>query len=75
MARTDVKPGSQSGLTNKGYGFISRPSGEDVFVLILQSSRRVPQSGEGDQVEFAIQQDQKGQACGRAQDMRTGLRP
>ena len=48
----------------KGYGFISRTSGEDVFVhhsaIIAEGFRSL---AEGDQVEFAIQQDQKGQAA------------
>ena len=48
----------------KGYGFISRSSGEDVFVhhsaIIAEGFRSL---AEGDQVEFAIQQDQKGQAA------------
>jgi CspA family cold shock protein len=48
----------------KGYGFISRTSGEDVFVhhsaIVAEGFRSL---AEGDQVEFAIQQDQKGQAA------------
>ena len=48
----------------KGYGFISRASGDDVFVhhsaIIAEGFRSL---AEGDQVEFAIQQDQKGQAA------------
>jgi len=48
----------------KGYGFISRSSGEDVFVhhsaIIAEGFRSL---AEGDQVEFAIQQDQKGKAA------------
>ena len=48
----------------KGYGFISRTSGEDVFVhhsaIIAEGFRSL---AEGDQVEFEIQQDQKGQAA------------
>ena len=48
----------------KGYGFLSRASGADVFVhhsaIIAEGFRSL---AEGDQVEFAIQQDQKGQAA------------
>ena len=48
----------------KGYGFISRTSGDDVFVhhsaIVAEGFRSL---AEGDQVEFAIQQDQKGQAA------------
>jgi cold shock protein len=48
----------------KGYGFISQPSGEDVFVhhsaIIAEGFRSL---AEGDKVEFAITQDQKGQAA------------
>ncbi|OHE23917.1 MAG: hypothetical protein A2Z43_00660 [Syntrophobacterales bacterium RBG_19FT_COMBO_59_10] len=48
----------------KGYGFISRASGEDVFVhhsaIAAEGFRSL---AEGDRVEFAIKQDQKGQAA------------
>ena len=48
----------------KGYGFITRASGEDVFVhhsaIIAEGFRSL---AEGDQVDFAITQDQKGQAA------------
>ncbi len=48
----------------KGYGFISRESGDDVFVhhssIIAEGFRSL---AEGDRVEFAIIQDQKGQAA------------
>ncbi len=48
----------------KGYGFITRASGEDIFVhhsaIIADGFRSL---AEGDQVDFAIQQDQKGQAA------------
>jgi len=48
----------------KGYGFISRESGDDVFVhhssIIAEGFRSL---AEGDRVEFAIQQEQKGQAA------------
>ena len=48
----------------KGYGFISRESGDDVFVhhssIIAEGFRSL---AEGDRVEFAITQDQKGQAA------------
>jgi CspA family cold shock protein len=48
----------------KGYGFISRTSGEDVFVhhsaIVAEGFRSL---AEGDPVEFEIKQDQKGQAA------------
>lgn len=48
----------------KGYGFISRESGEDVFVhytsIIGDGFRSLT---EGEQVEFSVKQDQKGQAA------------
>lgn len=48
----------------KGYGFISRDSGDDVFVhhsaIVAEGFRSL---AEGDRVEFAIKQDQKGQAA------------
>jgi cold shock protein len=48
----------------KGYGFISRTSGDDVFVhhsaIIAEGFRSL---AEGDQVEFEIKQDQKGKAA------------
>lgn len=48
----------------KGYGFISRASGGDVFVhhsaIVAEGFRSL---AEGDQVEFEIKQDQKGQAA------------
>jgi len=48
----------------KGYGFISRESGEDVFVhysaIVGDGFRSLK---EGDRVEFSIQQDNKGQAA------------
>ncbi|MDA8126680.1 MAG: cold shock domain-containing protein [Deltaproteobacteria bacterium] len=48
----------------KGYGFISRDSGQDVFVhhsaIVAEGFRSL---AEGDRVEFAIKQDQKGQAA------------
>ena len=48
----------------KGYGFISRESGGDVFVhhssIIAEGFRTL---AEGDRVEFAIAQDAKGQAA------------
>jgi CspA family cold shock protein len=48
----------------KGYGFISRESGDDVFVhhssILAEGFRSL---SEGDRVEFAITQDQKGKAA------------
>jgi cold shock protein len=48
----------------KGYGFISRESGDDVFVhhssIIAEGFRSL---AEGDRVEFAITEDQKGKAA------------
>ena len=48
----------------KGYGFISRESGEDVFVhytsIVGEGFRSLT---EGEQVEFSVKQDQKGQAA------------
>jgi cold shock protein len=48
----------------KGYGFISRTSGDDLFVhhsaIATEGFRSL---AEGDQVEFEIKQDQKGQAA------------
>ncbi len=48
----------------KGYGFIARESGEDVFVhhsAIQEAGFRTLQ--EGDRVEFTIEQGQKGPAA------------
>ena len=46
----------------KGYGFIKRESGEDVFVhhtaIVNQSGYRT--LGEGDRVEFDVKQGPKG---------------
>lgn len=48
----------------KGYGFISRQSGDDVFVhhtsIIAEGFRSL---SEGDRVEFTVTQDQKGKAA------------
>ena len=48
----------------KGYGFISRDSGEDVFVhhssIVAEGFRSL---SEGDRVEFTVTQEQKGQAA------------
>ncbi len=45
----------------KGYGFIQRPSGEDVFVhfkaIISEGYKTL---NEGDQVEFEVEQGPKG---------------
>jgi cold shock protein len=48
----------------KGYGFISRESGEDVFVHYSSITGEGFRSlAEGERVEFAVKQDQKGQAA------------
>ncbi len=48
----------------KGYGFISRESGKDVFVhhsaIVADGFRTLK---EGDRVEFSIKQDQKGESA------------
>jgi CspA family cold shock protein len=48
----------------KGYGFISRDSGKDVFVhhtaIIADGFRTLK---EGDRVEFSIKKDQKGESA------------
>jgi len=48
----------------KGYGFISKDSGEDVFVhhssIVAEGFRSL---AEGDRVEFTVTQEQKGQAA------------
>ena len=48
----------------KGYGFISRESGKDIFVhhssIVSDGFRSLK---EGDPVEFSIKQDDKGQAA------------
>ena len=48
----------------KGYGFISRDSGEDVFVhhssIVAEGFRSL---AEGDRVEFTVTQEQKSQAA------------
>lgn len=48
----------------KGYGFISRDSGDDVFVhhssIVAEGFRSL---AEGDRVEFALTQEKKGQAA------------
>ena len=48
----------------KGFGFITRDSGNDVFVhhssITAEGFRSL---AEGDRVEFAIKEEQKGQAA------------
>jgi CspA family cold shock protein len=48
----------------KGYGFISRESGKDIFVhhssIVSEGFRTLK---EGEQVEFSVKQDEKGQAA------------
>jgi CspA family cold shock protein len=48
----------------KGYGFISRESGEDVFVHYSSITGEGFRSlAEGERVEFTVKRDQKGQAA------------
>jgi CspA family cold shock protein len=49
----------------KGYGFIARDNGEDVFVHFseLQGQQGFRTLSEGDRVEFSIEQGQKGPAA------------
>ncbi len=51
--------------TTKGYGFITRASGEDVFVhysgIVGEGFRSLR---EGDKVEFEIEETDKGPQCG-----------
>jgi CspA family cold shock protein len=63
------KNGRETGVVKwfndkKGYGFLSRDSGEDVFVhhssIVAEGFRSL---AEGDRVDFAITQEQKGQAA------------
>jgi len=50
---------------SKGYGFIARESGDDVFVHYSAiSGDGFRTLNEGDQVEFVITQGQKGPAAG-----------
>ena len=45
----------------KGYGFITRDEGKDVFVHFSGIRAGGPRSlGEGDKVEFTIETDQRG---------------
>lgn len=49
----------------KGYGFISRDAGDDVFVHFsaIQDQAGFRSLAEGDRVEFRIEQGQKGPAA------------
>ena len=49
----------------KGYGFISRDDGKDVFVHFsaIEGQGGFRTLGEGDRVEFSIEQGQKGPAA------------
>ncbi len=52
----------------KGYGFISRKTGGDVFVHYSDISGQGFRSlKEGDNVEFTIKQNRKGQAAAEVQ--------
>ncbi|TAK66144.1 MAG: cold-shock protein [Bacteroidetes bacterium] len=44
----------------KGYGFIKRPNGEDVFVHYRAISGHYKALNEGDQVEFEVERGPKG---------------
>ena len=46
--------------TTKGYGFIQRKSGKDIFVHQNAIRNRFEQLREGDRVEFTVKQGQKG---------------
>jgi CspA family cold shock protein len=50
---------------HKGYGFISRDGGEDVFVhySAIEGQEGYRNLEEGDRVEFAVEQGQKGPAA------------
>jgi CspA family cold shock protein len=50
---------------SKGYGFIARDGGEDVFVhySAIEGQSGFRNLEEGDRVEFAIEQGQKGPAA------------
>ncbi len=49
----------------KGYGFIARDSGEDIFVHYSAiTGDGFKTLNEGDRVEFAVEQGQKGLAAG-----------
>ncbi len=49
----------------KGYGFIARDGGEDVFVhySAIEGEEGFRNLYEGDRVEFAVEQGQKGPAA------------
>lgn len=49
----------------KGYGFIQRSSGEDVFVHLSQSQINATPLNEGDKVEFEVQRGPKGMEAKR----------
>jgi CspA family cold shock protein len=44
----------------KGYGFIARQSGEDIFVHFRAITGHYKALNEGDKVEFEVEQGQKG---------------
>ncbi len=44
----------------KGYGFISRPNGEDVFVHYRAITGHYKALNEGDKVEFEVESGPKG---------------
>jgi CspA family cold shock protein len=44
----------------KGYGFIERPSGPDLFVHYSDVLEKSQELAEGDEVEFAVKEDPRG---------------
>jgi len=56
-----MEQGTIKRITDKGFGFISRPNGEDVFVHYSEiQSDGFHNLDEGQRVEFTITEGQKG---------------